>query len=175
MISKCFHLLRTIIGCFCAASNVTGIVNDDLAITAVLHAHGALAFWDYATAAPYVNIDVNPKVPGLGLDSKLFEKDAVFFSAHKFVGGVQTPGVLVAKKRLFTGGGERGEERPPNGAGGGAVFFVGREGHRYLQVSAKNRCERNVGKEPPWVSLRERTFYTATHQVVGRAFVCLLF
>ena len=105
MISQRLHLLRTIIGCFCAASNVTGIVNDDLAITAVLHAHGALAFWDYATAAPYVNIDVNPKVPGLGLDSKLFEKDAVFFSAHKFVGGVQTPGVLVAKKRLFTGGG----------------------------------------------------------------------
>ena len=140
MISQRLHLLRTIIGCFCAASNVTGIVNDDLAITAVLRAHGALAFWDYATAAPYVNIDVNPKVPGLGLDSKLFEKDAVFFSAHKFVGGVQTPGVLVAKKRLFTGGGgERGEsERPPNGAGGGAVFFVGREGHRYLQVSAKN-------------------------------------
>ena len=121
---------------------MTGIVNDDLAITAVLHAHGALAFWDYATAAPYVNVDVNPKPvqTGLGLDGKLFEKDAVFFSAHKFVGGVQTPGVLVAKKRLFTGGGggggERGEgERPPNGAGGGAVFFVGREGHRYLQVS----------------------------------------
>ena len=112
---------------------MTGIVNDDLAITAVLHAHGALAFWDYATAAPYVNVDVNPKPvqTGLGLDGKLFEKDAVFFSAHKFVGGVQTPGVLVAKKRLFNG--ER--ERPPNGAGGGAVFFVGREGHRYLQVS----------------------------------------
>ena len=34
-------------------------------------------------------------------DRKLFEKDAVFFSVHKFVGGVQTPGVLVAKKRLF--------------------------------------------------------------------------
>ena len=51
-----------IIGCFCAASNVTGILNDDVAISAVLHSHGALAFWDYATAAPYVNIDVNPKV-----------------------------------------------------------------------------------------------------------------
>ena len=62
----------------------------------------------------------------------MLEKDAVFFSPHKFVGGVQTPGVLVAKKRLFRG------ERPPNGAGGGSVFFVGRDGHRYLQVSERH-------------------------------------
>ena len=54
---------RVLIGCFCAASNITGILNDDLAITVLLHKFGALAFWDYATAAPYVNIDMNPKVP----------------------------------------------------------------------------------------------------------------
>jgi hypothetical protein len=39
-----------------------GVIEDDLAVTALLHRYGALAFWDYATAAPYVNIDVNPKV-----------------------------------------------------------------------------------------------------------------
>jgi selenocysteine lyase/cysteine desulfurase len=117
---------RPIIGCFCAASNVTGILNDDLAITALLHSHGALAFWDYATAAPYVNIDMNPRVEDDRMRS-LLEKDAVFFSVHKFVGGVQTPGVLVAKKKLFRA------DATPNGAGGGSVFFVGREDHRYLQ------------------------------------------
>ena len=53
---------RRIIGSFIAASNITGILNDDLAITALLHSHGALSFWDYATAAPYVNINMNPKV-----------------------------------------------------------------------------------------------------------------
>ena len=107
---------------------MTGIVNDDLAITAVLHAHGALAFWDYATAAPYVNVDVNPKPvqTGLGLDGKLFEKDAVFFSAHKFVGGVQTPGVLVFKKQLA----RRDASAAP---GGGSIFFVGRDSHVYLK------------------------------------------
>jgi hypothetical protein len=39
-----------------------GMLEDDLSVTALLHAYGALACWDYATAAPYVNIDLNPKV-----------------------------------------------------------------------------------------------------------------
>ncbi len=38
------------------------MLEDDLSVTALLHAYGALACWDYATAAPYVNIDLNPKV-----------------------------------------------------------------------------------------------------------------
>ena len=45
---------QLIIGCFSAASNVTGTLNQDLAITSILHRYGALAFWDYASAAPYV-------------------------------------------------------------------------------------------------------------------------
>ena len=48
------------IGCFSAASNITGILSDVDSITVTLHKFGALAFWDYATAAPYVNIDMNP-------------------------------------------------------------------------------------------------------------------
>jgi len=39
-----------LIGCFSAASNVTGILTDTNAVTACLHRNGALAFWDYATA-----------------------------------------------------------------------------------------------------------------------------
>jgi selenocysteine lyase/cysteine desulfurase len=56
---------RELIGCFSAASNVTGILADVHAITVCLHKHGALAFWDYATAGPYVEIDVNPVVARL--------------------------------------------------------------------------------------------------------------
>lgn len=41
---------RQMIGCFAAASNLTGILSDTNAITGILHRHGALAFWDYATA-----------------------------------------------------------------------------------------------------------------------------
>ena len=44
-------------------------------------------------------------------------KDAMFLSPHKFVGGVQTPGILVAKKSLF-------KNPVPSDCGGGSVFFV---------------------------------------------------
>ncbi|MEI2732948.1 MAG: aminotransferase class V-fold PLP-dependent enzyme [Dermatophilaceae bacterium] len=46
------------IGSFSAASNVTGIVTDVSAVATVLHDHGALSFWDYAAAGPYVDIAV---------------------------------------------------------------------------------------------------------------------
>ena len=85
---------RLLIGCFCAASNITGVLNDDLAITAALHRHGALSFWDYATAARYVNVDVNPAVPGDA--DRLCAKDAVFFSGHKNAGSLHAPDELVA-------------------------------------------------------------------------------
>ena len=115
---------KILIGCFPAASNITGILNDDLTITALLHQHGAFSFWDYATAAPHTYIDINPKVTG-DIDG-LCKKDAIYFSCHKFLGGVQTPGVLIAKKNLFT-------NPLPDGGGGGSVFFVTSEDHRYLK------------------------------------------
>lgn len=37
-------------------------MNDDVTITALLHKYGALSFWDYAAAAPYLKVDMNPKV-----------------------------------------------------------------------------------------------------------------
>src|SRR5690606_5929298 len=49
------------IGSFSAASNVTGILSDTHAITRLLHEHGALAFWDFAAAGPYVDIEMNPR------------------------------------------------------------------------------------------------------------------
>ena len=113
-----------LIGCFTACSNITGLLHDDLTISSLLHQHGALAFWDYATAAPHTYIDVNPKV--IGDVTGLCKKDAIYFSCHKFVGGVQTPGILIAKKKLFT-------NQVPDGVGGGTVLFVTDDDHRYLQ------------------------------------------
>jgi selenocysteine lyase/cysteine desulfurase len=52
-----------LIGSFSAASNVTGIVSDTHAISALPHRHGALSFWDFAAAAPYVDIPVDGGPP----------------------------------------------------------------------------------------------------------------
>ncbi|MFO7607792.1 MAG: aminotransferase class V-fold PLP-dependent enzyme [Candidatus Krumholzibacteriia bacterium] len=117
------HATRPLrIGSFSAASNVTGIVSDTRGITRLLHAHGALAFWDFAAAAPYVEIEMNPAGAA---DDRLAAKDAVFISPHKFIGGPQTPGVLVVKKRLLT-------NRVPSVPGGGTVSYVGPDAHTYL-------------------------------------------
>ncbi|KAK3737053.1 hypothetical protein QZH41_016676, partial [Actinostola sp. cb2023] len=112
----------TMYAAFSAASNVTGILTDTVAVAEMCHKYGALSFWDYASAAPYLNIDLNPTETGY--------KDAVFLSPHKFVGGpgtpVEIPGVLIAKKRVF-------RNPVPGGGGGGTVVFVTRDTHMYLK------------------------------------------
>lgn len=107
------------IGSFSAASNVTGIVSDTRAIARLLHDHGALALFDFAAAAPYVDIDMNPEGDALAY------KDAVFISPHKFIGGPGTPGILIAKKHLF-------KNRVPAVPGGGTVAYVNEVEHRYI-------------------------------------------
>jgi selenocysteine lyase/cysteine desulfurase len=106
------------IGSFSAASNVTGLLTDSTAISTLLHQRGALSFWDYAAAAPYVDVAMN------GGPDPVDYKDAVFISPHKFVGGPGTPGVLVAKRALF-------HNRVPSRPGGGTVDFVTESYHRY--------------------------------------------
>jgi selenocysteine lyase/cysteine desulfurase len=95
-----------LVGSFSAASNVTGILSDTDRIAALLHRHGALSVWDYSAAAPYLPIRMAASRPGAG-----DHKDAVFFSPHKFVGGPQTPGVLVVRRGLA-----RNRVRPCPGA-----------------------------------------------------------
>ncbi|XP_023030316.2 uncharacterized protein [Leptinotarsa decemlineata] len=90
---------RQLIGCFSIASSVTGILIDDVACTILLHQYGAQAFWDFNIGAPSILIDMNPSIPGVEEHSAF--KDAVYFSGHKFIGGVQTPGILIAKKSIF--------------------------------------------------------------------------
>jgi len=53
-----------VIGSFSAASNVTGIISDVKRVTRLLKKYGALVFWDYATAAPYVDINMNATQQG---------------------------------------------------------------------------------------------------------------
>jgi selenocysteine lyase/cysteine desulfurase len=112
------------IGSFSAASNVTGIGSDTRNIAVLLHKYGALSFWDFAAAGPYVQMEMNMKDDGP--DGHLAYKDAVFISPHKFIGGPGTPGILVAKKHLF-------KNKVPSAPGGGTVLFVNRTEHTYTQ------------------------------------------
>ena len=111
------------IGSFSAASNVTGILSDTRAVSVLLHRHGALSCWDFAAAAPYVDIEMAPHRAGPEAD--LDAMDAIFLSPHKFIGGPGTPGVLVARRDLFT-------NRVPAVPGGGTVEYVNPSEHVYL-------------------------------------------
>jgi len=107
------------IGSFSAASNVTGIISDTRAIAALLRRHDALSFWDFAAAAPYIEIEMTPD------GDPSFAKDAIFISPHKMIGGPGTPGILVARKELF-------HNRVPAVPGGGTVAYVNPTEHQYL-------------------------------------------
>ncbi|NOY93439.1 MAG: aminotransferase class V-fold PLP-dependent enzyme [Deltaproteobacteria bacterium] len=110
------------IGSFSAASNVTGIGSDTATIGALLHEHGALAFWDFAAAGPYVKTEMNMQ----RADGAPVYKDAIFLSPHKFIGGPGTPGILVAKRALF-------QNAVPSVPGGGTVEYVTATSHHYLE------------------------------------------
>ena len=107
------------IGSFSAASNVTGIVTDTIRVTKLLHSHGALSFWDFAAAAPYVDITMCPA------DEPSAYKDAVFLSPHKMIGGPGTPGVLAVRRSLV-------RNAVPTVPGGGTVAYVNPFEHVYL-------------------------------------------
>jgi selenocysteine lyase/cysteine desulfurase/tRNA(Ile)-lysidine synthase TilS/MesJ len=132
------------LGTFTAASNLTGKLSDTDAIAAVLHQHGALALFDYATAAPYVKIDMNPPPSEEFPLASQIAKDAVFISPHKMVGGVATPGILIVKKHLVH------QINPPARSGGGTVFYVTHTHHRFLS----SRIERYEGGTPNIVGIQ---------------------
>ncbi|MFJ8630458.1 aminotransferase class V-fold PLP-dependent enzyme [Streptomyces sp. NPDC093568] len=139
------------IGSFSAASNVTGILTDTDRIARLLHAYGALSFWDYAAAGPYVPIRMAGSAPGAG-----DHKDALFLSPHKFVGGPQTPGVLVVRRELV-------RNPVPTVPGGGTVAFVDPIGHRYLD----DPVAREEGGTPAIVESVRAGMVFALKQAVG--------
>jgi len=114
------------IGSFSAASNVTGIGTNTRKVSTLLHKYGALSFWDFAAAGPYVQIEMvmAPDAEACP-DAHLAYKDAVFMSPHKMIGGPGTPGLLVARKDLFRSG-------IPTQPGGGTVRWVNSADQRYI-------------------------------------------
>ena len=134
-------------GSFTAASNITGKYLDIDKYSILMHKYNGLVFFDYASAAPYIKIDMNKKLPDdyrklLGFnniinktdnlyinenDINLCFKDALFFSPHKFLGGVNTPGVLLIQQRVVR------NLLVPSEPGGGVVLFVTKNSQNYVK------------------------------------------
>ena len=123
---------RRVICAFSAASNITGIVTDVVAITRIVKAAGALMVWDYAGGGPYLPISMTP-APGL-------EIDAIAISPHKFVGGPASSGVLVVRRDAVV-------TTRPVISGGGTVKFVSSLGHDYVD----NLEEREEAGTPNYI------------------------
>ena len=70
-------------------------------------------------------------------DGDKIYKDAIFLSPHKFIGGPETPGVLIVKKALL-------QNRVPTVPGGGTVSFVSFGEHLYV----KDPIRREEGGTP---------------------------
>ncbi len=104
---------RVVVGAFSAASNVTGILEDVPAVTRMLKAHGALAVWDYAAAAAYRPMSMQPAI------------DALVFSPHKLPGGPGASGVLIVRKSAV-------KAKRPTWPGGGSVSYVSSWDHDYF-------------------------------------------
>lgn len=121
------------IGAFSAASNVTGLLTDVPRLAKTLHRAGAIACFDFAASGPYAPIDMHPPDP----DQRI---DALFVSPHKFMGGPNASGLLVAHRSLFR---SARPERP----GGGTVDYVG--GADRSQIDYTTRLdEREEGGTP---------------------------
>ena len=89
------------IGSFWAASNVSGIVSDTRSITRLLHQHDALSFWDFAAAAPYVDIAMGSAADG----------DSIFSSAATIHSRTSSVGSPHARTRATAAGPASGPKR----------------------------------------------------------------
>lgn len=118
-VSDPLYAHRLKIGSFSAASNVTGLRTEVYELARILHRHGALACFDFAACAPYIEIDMNR-------DSEAYF-DAIFLSPHKFLGGPGTSGILVFNEDIYP------KKLPPTVAAGGTVDYVSPEKEEFIK------------------------------------------
>ncbi|WP_320035521.1 aminotransferase class V-fold PLP-dependent enzyme [Halarcobacter sp.] len=96
---------REIIGSFCVASNVTGIITCYKDISNILRKYNAVVCFDAAASSPYMNVDCN-------------YYDALYLSPHKLLGGPGSCGLLIIRKSIVD------MSLSPTFAGGGTVSYV---------------------------------------------------
>ena len=126
------------IGSFTASSNITGLLLDVDRIASMVHKEHGFVFFDYAAGSPYLKIDLCDALPEDYRDMLHFKKlndselntcfkDGIFFSPHKFIGGPNTPGILIAHDRIYR------NQLKPTQPGGGTVIYVYNDTIDYIQ------------------------------------------
>ena len=113
------------IGSFTACSNVTGLITPYHQLAKVMHKHGGYCFVDFSASAPYVKINMHPK-------NNLETLDGIFFSPHKFLGGVGTMGVGLLSNKLYN-------NNIPDRPGGGTVNWTNPWGEKSYVTNIEER------------------------------------
>ncbi|RXK08690.1 aminotransferase class V-fold PLP-dependent enzyme [Halarcobacter ebronensis] len=103
---------REIVGSFCIASNVTGIITCYKDISTILRKYKAIVCFDAAASSPYMNVDCD-------------YYDAMFISPHKLLGGPGSCGLLIIKDSIVD------TSLSPTFAGGGTVSYVNSQIQEY--------------------------------------------
>lgn len=107
------------IGSFSAASNVSGIKTSVYEVARILHKYNAIACFDFAACAPYIEINMNK--------DKESYFDAIFLSPHKFLGGPGTSGILIINENIYP------KDLPPSIAAGGTVDYVTKKREQFIK------------------------------------------
>jgi selenocysteine lyase/cysteine desulfurase len=148
---KKYQNRQTKVAAITAASNVTGVRLDVHAIAALMHRYDGLCFVDYTCAAPYDAIDMHPNV-----ESSL---DALYFSAHKFLGGPGAPGVLIFSKKLYN-------NTVPDRPGGGTVVWTNPWGEKRYYDDIETRED---GGTPPFLGALRAALAVKLKEKMGTA------
>ncbi len=101
-----------------AASNITGVIQPIDEISILGHKYGAMVMFDYATGGSYLSINMHRD------ESVGNYIDILVFSLHKFLGGPNTPGLLVVREQCC-------RNNIPFCPGGGTVRFVTEQMQKY--------------------------------------------
>ena len=139
---------REIIGSFCIASNVTGIITPFKKISKILRKYSALVCFDAASSSAYMNVDC-----------KLF--DVMFTSPHKLLGGVGSCGLLAIKKELIN------TKLSPTFAGGGTVEYV----NKNTQIYQENIDEREQAGTPAIMQFIKTSLAYQLRNEIGFEFI----
>ena len=106
-----YQRFPNIIASLSATSNVTGVHQQTQVVSQLVHKYGGTVFWDFAASAPYEPLNMHAD------DASGKYYDAIFISTHKFFGGPETPGLLIANRNLF-------KNEVPYCPSGGTVRFA---------------------------------------------------